>query len=51
MPVLLSEPEHFDIWLNGGSPDEAFALARPYSAQAMRIVQSGADREDLLRAA
>ena len=49
MPVLLSEPEHFDIWLNG-SPEEAFALARPYSAEAMRIVQSGADR-DLLRAA
>ena len=50
MPVLLSEPEHFDIWLNG-SPEEAFALARPHSAEAMRIVQSGADREDLLRAA
>jgi putative SOS response-associated peptidase YedK len=50
MPVLLSKQEHFDTWLNG-SPEEAFALARPYSAEAMRIVQSGADREDLLQAA
>ena len=41
MPVLLSEPEHF----------EAFAPARPYSADAMRIVQSGVDREDLLKTA
>jgi hypothetical protein len=48
--VLLSEPEHFDTWLNG-SPEGVFSLARPYSADAMRIVQSGADREDLLRAA
>ena len=32
MPVLLSEPEHFCTWLNG-SPEEAFALARPYSAE------------------
>jgi putative SOS response-associated peptidase YedK len=50
MPVLLSEPDAFDAWLNG-SPEEAFALAQPYSPELMRIVQSGADREDLLRAA
>jgi putative SOS response-associated peptidase YedK len=50
MPVLLSEAEHFETWLNG-TPQEAFALARSYPASAMRIVQSGSDREDLLRAA
>jgi putative SOS response-associated peptidase YedK len=50
MPVLLSEPEQFDTWLNG-SPEEAFALARSYPAEAMRIVQSGSTREDLLKAA
>ena len=50
MPVLLSEPEQFDEWLNG-SVEDAFALARPFSAEAMRIVQSGAERRDLLSAA
>lgn len=49
MPVLLSEPQQFDTWLNG-SIDDAFALARPYPADAMRIVQQGADRKDLLGA-
>ncbi len=47
MPVLLSEPSQFDTWLNG-SPQEAFALARSYPAEAMRIVQSGPERKDLL---
>jgi putative SOS response-associated peptidase YedK len=50
MPVLLSEPEQFDAWLDG-RPAEAFALAKPYAADRMRIVQSGADREDMVRAA
>lgn len=49
MPVLLSEPAEFDTWLNG-SVDEAFALARPYPAQQMRIVQEGPERMDLLAA-
>jgi putative SOS response-associated peptidase YedK len=50
MPVLLSGPEQFDTWLNG-SQEEAFALARSYPADAMRIVQSGAERKDMLLAA
>ena len=50
MPVLLSEREQFDTWLTG-TPEEAFALAKSYSADAMRIVQSGAERKDLLEAA
>jgi putative SOS response-associated peptidase YedK len=49
MPVLLSEPEQFDTWLNG-SQQEAFALARSYPAEAMRIVESGSAREDQLGA-
>jgi len=50
MPVLLAREDQFDTWLTG-PPDEAFALARPYAADAMRIVQAGAKREDLLEAA
>jgi putative SOS response-associated peptidase YedK len=50
MPVLLSGQEQFDTWLSG-SAEEAFGLARSYPAEAMRIVQSGSDREDLLQAA
>jgi putative SOS response-associated peptidase YedK len=50
MPVLLSEPEAFDTWMNG-SVDDAFKLARPFAAGEMRIVQSGAERKDLLEAA
>ena len=34
-----------------GSTEDAFKLARSYAAEQMRIVQIGADREDLLRAA
>jgi hypothetical protein len=33
------------------SPDEAFALAREYPAEKMRLVQEGFDKEDLLRVA
>lgn len=47
MPVLLSGEDQFETWLSG-SPQEAFSLVRPFEADAMRIVQSGADREDLL---
>jgi putative SOS response-associated peptidase YedK len=50
MPVLISDPADFETWLSG-SPEEAFKLARSYAADQMRIVQSGADREDLLLAA
>jgi putative SOS response-associated peptidase YedK len=34
----------------GAPPQEAFKLARSYAADQMRIVQFGADREDLLAA-
>jgi putative SOS response-associated peptidase YedK len=49
MPVLLTGDEQFETWLKG-SPAEAFRLARPHPADAMRIVQSGLDKEDLLAA-
>jgi putative SOS response-associated peptidase YedK len=50
MPVLLTNPPDFETWLSG-STEEAFKLARSYSADRMRIVQSGSLREDLLAAA
>ena len=49
MPVLLSDPADFETWLSG-TKEEAFKLARSYSADRMRIVQSGSEREDLLEA-
>jgi putative SOS response-associated peptidase YedK len=50
MPVLMSEPADFENWLSGTTED-AFKLARSYAADQMRIVQFGADREDLLQRA
>ncbi|MBS0252411.1 MAG: SOS response-associated peptidase family protein [Proteobacteria bacterium] len=47
MPVLLSTEADFETWLSG-TPEEAFALARSFDPNAMRIVQSGKDKEDLL---
>ncbi len=47
MPVLITDPTDFETWLSG-STENAFKLARSYAAEQMRIVQSGADREDLL---
>jgi putative SOS response-associated peptidase YedK len=49
MPVLLSTNEQCQTWL-GGSTEEAFALARSFPADDMRIVQSGDKRKDLLAA-
>jgi len=49
MPVLLSEEADFETWLSG-SPAEAFALARSFDPRAMRIVQSGFEKKDLLAA-
>ena len=49
MPVLLTREEEFDTWLRG-SADEAFALAREYPPEKMRIVQEGFKKEDLLAA-
>ena len=44
MPVMLSGEEQFNAWLNG-SPDEAYALARPFPADSMRIVHKGENRD------
>jgi putative SOS response-associated peptidase YedK len=49
MPVLLTEPEEFETWLSG-PPDAAFRLVRTFAAERMRIVQSGAEKRDLLGA-
>jgi len=49
MPVLITDPADFDTWLSA-PPQEAFRLARSYAAEQMHIVQSGANREDLLAA-
>jgi putative SOS response-associated peptidase YedK len=46
MPVLLTREEEFHTWL-AGSSDEAFALAREYAPDQMRMVQEGFDKEDL----
>ena len=48
MPVVLTREEEFETWLRG-SPKEAFALAREYPSDQMRIVQGGFDKEDLLK--
>jgi putative SOS response-associated peptidase YedK len=50
MPVLITDPTDFETWLSG-STEEAFKLARSYAVDQMRIVQSGAEFEDLLKAA
>jgi putative SOS response-associated peptidase YedK len=49
MPVLLTGDEQFETWLQG-SPAEPFDLARQCPAKAMRIVQVGSEKEDLLAA-
>jgi len=49
MPALLTREDEFETWLTG-SADEAFALAREYPSEHMRIVQEGLDKEDLLKA-
>ena len=50
MPVLLTHEHEFEAWLRGSS-SEAFALAREYPPDRMRIVQEGFRREDRLDAA
>jgi putative SOS response-associated peptidase YedK len=47
MPVLLSKEDEFETWLTG-KPEDAFKLARSFDPNAMRTVQSGKDKEDLL---
>ena len=47
--MLLEGEEQYETWLQG-TVKEALALARPYPAERMEIVQSGYDKEDLLQA-
>lgn len=47
MPVVLSGEENCETWVRG-TPQEAFALARPYPSEQMHLVQSGFDKKDLL---
>jgi len=47
MPVLITYPVDFETWISAPTAD-AFKLARSYAVEQMRIVQSGAEREDLL---
>jgi hypothetical protein len=50
MPLLMSDPADFETWLSG-SVEDAFMLARSYADDQMRIVQFGAEREDLSKVA
>jgi putative SOS response-associated peptidase YedK len=50
MPVLLTREEEFDAWLRA-PVDEAFALAREYPSEKMRIVREGFAKQDLLEVA
>jgi putative SOS response-associated peptidase YedK len=47
MPVILSNETDLETWLSG-SAEEACTLARSFDFHAMRVVQSGKDKEDLL---
>lgn len=47
MPVMLTNEDDYDCWLHG-TPYEAQTLIRSYPADQMMIVQSGAERKDLL---
>lgn len=49
MPVILTEADEYETWLNG-TPVEARTLVRSYPADKMEIVQSGAERKDLMTA-
>jgi putative SOS response-associated peptidase YedK len=49
MPVLLSNETDFETWLTA-PPDVAYGLVRTYEAERMQIVQSGAEKQDLLGA-
>ncbi len=45
MPVLLTNADAAEIWLNG-TPDEAVALAQPSDPGGMHIVREGFEKED-----
>jgi putative SOS response-associated peptidase YedK len=48
-PVLLTSEEECRAWLTGTS-EEAFGVIKTSDPDALRIVQSGFDKEDLLAA-
>jgi putative SOS response-associated peptidase YedK len=47
MPVLLGSEAEQEKWLKG-TPAEAISLVRSFEADAMRVVQRGKEKEDLL---
>jgi putative SOS response-associated peptidase YedK len=49
-PVLLTSAEECAIWLTG-TPKEALSVIKTSDPERMHIVQSGFDKEDLLKAA
>ena len=47
MPVLLTRPGEFDVWMRG-PVQEAMSLAREYPPDQMQIVQTSYEKEDQL---